>query len=122
MLGERVLLTLRTYWRAFRPTGELLFPGRRPGTVLSPEPVRRALKKAATQAGIAKPVTPHVLRHTFATHLLELGADLRVIQRLLGHKSIRTTTRYTRVSRTLVGRTKSPVDELGTGKAKEALG
>jgi site-specific recombinase XerD len=122
MLSSRVLFGLRTYWRAVRPQGRYLFPGRKPGTVISPDPVRKALKKAAHSAGITKPVTPHLLRHTFATHLLELGTDLRVIQRLLGHESIRTTTRYTRVSKTLVGRTKSPVDELGTDKATTALG
>jgi site-specific recombinase XerD len=72
--------------------------------------VRKNLHAAAATVGIAKRVTPHVLRHTFATHLLELGTDLRVIQMLLGHQSIRTTIRYTRVTPRLLAGTKSPID------------
>lgn len=122
MLSARVLMALRTYWRATRPTGPELFPGARPATVVSHEAVRKALRRAAQQCKIHKRVTPHVLRHSFATHLLELGTDLRVIQALLGHRSIRTTVRYTRVSQAHVGRTQSPVDTLGTAKAKAKLG
>jgi site-specific recombinase XerD len=122
MLGERVLLTLRTYWRATRPPGPALFPGMRPGTCVSEQALRNALKRAARQCKLDKRVTPHVLRHSFATHLLELGTDLRVIQALLGHSSILTTVRYTRVSSAVVGRTTSPVDVLGTEEAKNKLG
>lgn len=122
MLGERVLLTLRTYWRATKPAGPALFPGVRPGTCVSESAIRHALKRAATYCKLDKRVTLHVLRHSFATHLLELGTDVRVIQVLLGHSSITTTVRYTRVSSALVGRTKSPVDVLGTEGAKEKLG
>jgi site-specific recombinase XerD len=80
---------------------------------VTPEPIRAALREAVVQAGITKHVTPHILRHTFATHLLENGEDIRIIQVLLGHGSIRTTTRYTQVSQRHIGRTKSPLDRLG---------
>jgi integrase/recombinase XerD len=122
MLSARVLVALRTYWRATRPTGPELFPGARPATVVSHEAVRKALRRAAQDCKSHKRVTPHVLRHSFATHLLELGTDVRVIQALLGHRSLRPTVRYTRVSQAHVGRTQSPVDTLGTAKAKNKLG
>jgi integrase/recombinase XerD len=126
-LPERVLCTLRRYWvaekrqvpkdpkeRQSRP----LFAGQQPGTCVSASAVRDNLHKAARKAGITKSVTPHVLRHSFGTHLLELGTDLRVIQMLLGHASIRTTVRYTRVTDKHLARTQRPVDALGTPKAK----
>jgi site-specific recombinase XerD len=122
MLSSRVLLALRTYWRATRPEGPKLFPGQKPGSTISHEAVRKALRRAASQCKLHKPVTPHILRHSFATHLLELGTDVRVIQVLLGHKSIRTTARYAQVSRAHVGRTRSPADTLGTAEAKDKLG
>jgi site-specific recombinase XerD len=113
MLSPRLLDGLRAYWKHVRPQGPALFPGAKPNTCISPEAVRRALRSAAKTAGLSKHVTPHVLRHTFATHLLEGGTDLRVIQVLLGHASIRTTTRYTQVSQAHIGRTPSPLDRLG---------
>jgi len=99
VLPERLLLCLREYWRATRPYGEYLFAAKRPDRHLSPDMVRRSLKDAASRVGLTKNVTPHVLRHAFATHLLENGTDIRVIQVLLGHSSIRSTARYTRVSK-----------------------
>lgn len=122
MLGSRVLFALRTYWRSTRPEGPFLFPGHKPGSVVSHEAVRKALRRAAEHCKILKRVTPHVLRHSFATHLLELGADIRVIQALLGHQSIRTTVRYTHVSQAHLARTQSPADTLGTADAKKKLG
>jgi integrase/recombinase XerD len=121
-LPERVLFTLRQYWKAERPKGPQLFPGKEDGRGISPDAVRSHLHKAAEKLGLQKRVTPHVLRHSFATHLLELGTDIRVIQMLLGHSSIRTTLRYTRVTRQHVARVQSPVDVLGTDRAKTALG
>lgn len=122
MLSPRVLLALRAYWRATRPTGSKLFPGQTPGSSISHGAVRQALRQAAQQCNLHKRVTPHILRHSFATHLLELGTDVRVIQVLLGHKSIRTTARYAQVSQAHVGRTRSPLDTLGTAEAKDKLG
>jgi len=109
-LPERVHFTLREYWKAERPKGPQLFPGREAGRCVSHAAVRANLKAAAEKARITKRVTPHVMRHSFATHLLELGTDIRVIQMLLGHRSIRTTLRYTRVTVRLIAGTTSPID------------
>jgi len=115
MLPETLLLCLREYWRQTKPgKGETwLFPGRTPGKPISPDSVRIAMKKAAREAKITKRATPHIMRHSFATHLMETGTDIRTIQELLGHNSIRTTQRYTHVSRAHICRTKSPLDRLG---------
>lgn len=121
-LPERVLFTLRRYWATARPAGPQLFPGKTPGRGISPDAVRHHLHVAADKVGLQKRVTPHVLRHSFATHLLELGTDIRVIQMLLGHSSIRTTLRYARVTHPHVARVQSPVDVLDSPKAKKALG
>lgn len=121
-LPERVLFMLRRYWVAARPRGAELFPGKEPGSTISVDAVRHHLHAAAHKAGLQKCVTPHVLRHSFATHLLELGTDIRVIQMLLGHSNIATTLRYARVTPGLVARVQSPIDLLGTPRAKKALG
>jgi site-specific recombinase XerD len=102
---------LRRYWAQMRPPTPYLFVNDRGGTPFGPT-VRRALKKAAQRAGITKRVTPHALRHSFATHLLEEGADIRVVGALLGHASLSTTTRYARVTEKLVREAPSPLDLL----------
>jgi integrase/recombinase XerD len=117
MLADSLLHGLREYWRLVRPTGPYLFPGHG-RDVISRTAVRRALHKAVAIAKIKKRVTPHTLRHSFATHLLEAGESVRVIQALLGHSSIRTTTRYTRVSAAQIARTQSPLDRLPTGRGR----
>jgi len=119
MLGDRLLEALRIWWRVERPAREgYLFPGAIAGKHVSPDAVRAALGRATVAAGLEKRTYPHLLRHSFATHLLESGTDIRVIQKLLGHGSIRTTERYTHVSTAHVGRTKSPLDRLGTEEGK----
>jgi site-specific recombinase XerD len=122
MLSTRLLTALRTYWRVARPPGPALFPGRRVGTTVSASSVRNALQRAGELCQLAKRVTPHVLRHSFATHLLELGTDVRVIQVLLGHARLSSTMVYTQVSRTLIARVESPLDALGSTEARSALG
>ena len=112
---------LQHYCWAARPTG-YLFPGRSPRGHVSVSQVQRACKEAQLAAGIDKEVSPHTFRHSFATHLLEAGTDLRVIQALLGHSSPQTTALYTRVSTKLIGRTQSPLDLLspsGKGQVQE---
>lgn len=110
---SRVLLeALRSYARSYRPTG-WLFPGRDPGKPLSASTIQHALKAARDRARIAKPATAHVLRHSYATHLLEAGTDLRMIQQLLGHRSLSTTQIYTHVTAARAQETRSPLDALG---------
>lgn len=121
MLADRLLRTLRSYWVKVRPEGGWLFPGRKKGTHLHSSAVNWALKEAVKKAKLKKRVTAHTLRHSFGTHLLELGTDIRIIQVLLGHASIRTTARYTQVSAKHIAMVKSPLDVLGTSKAA-ALG
>ncbi len=115
MLSPRLLTILRAYWSLERPPAPWLFASNTGEGHLSPTTARHALGRAAAKAGIGKKVTPHVLRHSFATHLLEGGTDLRVIQVLLGHGSIKSTTRYARVSTELITKTKSPIERLKTG-------
>ncbi len=118
LLSPQLLRTLRLYWRVERPEIGYLFPGQRSGKTLSPSTVRQTLRRAASRCGITKRVTPHVLRHCFGAHMLELGTDIRVLQALLGHRSIRTTQLYVQVSTQLIARTKSPLDVLGTPEGK----
>ncbi len=116
VLSTKLLAYLRGYWKLARK-GEWLFDGNTPDGHAHPETVRRVFRRALIDAGVHKPVTPHVLRHSFATHLLECGTDITVIQALLGHASANTTKIYTHVSLDLIGRTQSPLDVLGTPKA-----
>ncbi|HEX3854392.1 MAG TPA: site-specific integrase [Polyangiaceae bacterium] len=111
MLSARLLAILRAYWRHERPAMPYLFTGRA-GRPLSVDVARDALRLAAARAGLDGKVRPHVLRHSFATHLLDSGTDLSVIQLLLGHESIDTTMRYLRVSTARLSKTRSPLDRL----------
>ena len=101
------------YYRWKRPT-DWLFPGKERGQPLSRETVFETCKKAARRAGIAKSVHPHSLRHAFATHLLDDGATLIVIQALLGHANLKTTARYLHVSDAALRATRSPIEMLGS--------
>jgi integrase/recombinase XerD len=121
VLPERLLDELRNYWRNARPQGEWLFPGGMTTGHASPETTRRVFHKAVAAANITKKVTPHSLRHSFATHLIDIGIDVTTVQALLGHKSIRTTVLYTHASVERIARTKSPLDVLGTS-AGQILG
>ena len=118
MLSQRLLELLRAYFRQVRPGRDYLFPGQQPGTHISADSVRKVLHQAITDCGIGKRVTPHVLRHCCATHLLDAGTDIRTIQAILGHNSIRTTQIYTQVSPEHIRRVKSPLDLLGTPEGK----
>jgi len=110
ILSQSILNELRKYYLKYRPK-ELLFEGPR-GNKYSDTSVRKIVKRAAEKARIRKNVSPHTLRHSFATHLLEDGTDLRYIQNLLGHNSSKTTEIYTHVATNIVKGIKSPLDTL----------
>lgn len=110
-LPEKIVALLRDYYVAFRPV-HWLFEGQQRGTRYSEQSLASVLKQAVARAGIRKPVTLHWLRHSYATHLLESGTDLRYIQELLGHKSSRTTEIYTHVSTRNLQQIKSPFEDL----------
>jgi site-specific recombinase XerD len=114
LLSPRLLEVLRFWWRSSKPKGldSCVFPAWRAGHHLNAATLQRACQDAVKQAGLTKRVTPHSMRHAFATHLLENGTDIRVIQALLGHTRIETTARYTQVSPLLISQIKSPLDQL----------
>lgn len=109
LLSERALAAVREYIAEYHPR-TWLFPGPRPSRHLAARTAQRIVEKARSRARISTPATPHTLRHSFATHLLEAGTDLRHIQELLGHESTRTTEIYTHVSRRDLARIRSPLD------------
>jgi integrase/recombinase XerD len=111
MLSPRLLEILRAYWKAARP-GDFLFPGAGPDRPLTTGSVRKVCCRARRAAGLGKQVTVRALRHSFATHLLESGTDLRTIQVLLGHRSFSTTARYVHVATAALAATRSPFDRL----------
>ena len=117
MMSPRVLEALRAYWRAFRPKAPRLFPGRGSEVAdphLTRMAVHKVLAKVARAAGITKTVSPHTLRHSFATHLLETGADVRTVQVLLGHARIESTTAYLHLTMAGLRQVPSPIDLIGT--------
>lgn len=111
-LSDKLIEILRSWWRLRRPT-TWLFPSEHGGDRhVSTRTVGRAVAVAAQRAGIRKHVTPHVLRHSFATHLVEAGTNIHIVQNLLGHARLDTTRIYTHVSRQVITATKSPLDLL----------
>ena len=119
MLSPQLLELLRDWWRAARPQ-VWLFPGQNPINPMTPRQLNRAVTAAKDLAGIAKRVSPHTLRHSFATHLLEQGVDIRVIQVLLGHAKLETTALYTRVAVNTVRDIKSPLERLRVNLASRS--
>jgi len=111
MLSPKLLEILRAYWKMYRPK-EWLFPGDRAHQPITRDAVGQACAKAHALSGLSKPVTPHSLRHAFAVHLLEAGADIRTIQLLLGHRSLATTAHYLRIATNRVCATSSPLELL----------
>lgn len=111
MLSPQLLDLLRDWWRIARPK-VWLFPGRDRISPLTTRQFNRAVHAAAHMAEISKRVTPHTLRHSFATHLLEQNIDIRVIQVLLGHAKLETTSLYTRVATNTIRTVMSPLDRL----------
>jgi integrase/recombinase XerD len=118
MLSARLLEILREWWQVDKPK-HWLFPGDFPGEHISVSAVQQACQKAHRICRISKPITPHSLRHAFAVHLLESGADVRTIQLLLGHRSLATTARYLRIATSKVCSTTSPLDLLPRPVAPE---
>jgi site-specific recombinase XerD len=120
MLSPEVLALLRQWWKVrpsrddagVPPEQRWLFPGRNPGRPLTTRQLNRLFHETADAAGIRKPVTLHSLRHSFATHLLERGTDIRVIQALLGHSKLEATARYTQVATGMISTVESPLDLL----------
>jgi integrase/recombinase XerD len=111
MLSPELLEILRVYWRWRKPK-EWLFQGKRPGEPLKANAVRVVCQKPRKQEGIRKPLSPHVLRHSFASHLLDAGTDLGSIQLLLGHRHLETTSRYLHVFEARLHARASPLDDL----------
>ena len=124
MLSPRLLTLLREYWianrrrKVYQPS-PWLFPGNVPGQPITDGAVYEACEEACRAAGLEKHVTVHTLRHTFATHLLESGTDLRTIQILLGHRSLNTTARYLHVATAALQSTRSPLDRLNLPSEEE---
>jgi site-specific recombinase XerD len=117
MLSPDLLVLLRAWWQEGRQQGVMrpggwLFPGLDPARSISTRQLSRVVEAAAEAAGLTKHVSPHTLRHSFATHLLEDGVDIRVIQVLLGHAKLDNTALYTRVATKTVRTVTSPLDKI----------
>jgi site-specific recombinase XerD len=111
LLADAAIAAVELYLNGKRP-GTWLFPGNQPSRHLSPRTVQKVVESARLRARIDKRFSVHALRHSFATHLLEAGTDLRFIQELLGHENPRTTQLYTHVSTRSLGQIRSPLDAL----------
>ena len=111
ILSQTALECLRQYWRQYRPK-EWLFEGQKEGTHIGISSIRQIFLEAKERAGITKPASPHTLRHSFATHLIEAGTSLHHVQLLLGHRSPTTTTVYLHVSRMNLAQVASPLDSI----------
>jgi len=111
ILSQTALECLRQYWRAYRPK-EWLFEGQKEGTHICLSSIQQIFVEAKERAGITKPASPHTLRHSFATHLIEAGTSLHHVQLLLGHRSPTTTTVYLHVSRMNLAQVTSPLDSI----------
>jgi len=120
MLSEQLLTILRDYYKRTHPPVTCLFPGQDGEHPVTARTVQRACRDAADAAGLSKSVTVHTLRHCFATHLLEQGVDIRVIQDLLGHRHINSTTRYARVALNTIRQIQSPLELLNIEEAAPA--
>ncbi len=120
MLSAQLLGILRTYWRLARPT-DWLFPGRDESRPIDVQVLHSACRSACAAAGLGKRVTVHTLRHSFATHLLENGTDIRIIQVLLGHNNLSSTARYTQVSSGLIGQDGEPARSAAAGGGAAGL-
>ncbi len=114
MLSPVLLDILRAYFDKVRPPKPYLFQGKVAGKPVPVAGVQTALRMALQRSGVSKRITPHTLRHAFATHSLEAGTDLRVIQTLLGHANIRTTVRYVHVSTQTISKAQSPLDAIAS--------
>jgi integrase/recombinase XerD len=117
-LPPPALDALRAYWKEDRPKGPMLFPGRGGRETLTREAVQQVVSRAARKAGISHRVYPHLLRHAFATHMLELGGDIRTVQILLGHRSLQSTARYTHLTEARLASLRSPLEVLDTEEGK----
>jgi integrase/recombinase XerD len=120
MLSPRLLALLRHDWKRFRPQ-TWLFPGADLAHPITRDGVWFICRQAGKAAQLTKPIHPHLLRHAFATHLLEAGVDLRRIQLLLGHASLRSTSLYLHVAPMAAQETTSPLDTLELPTALDAL-
>lgn len=116
-LSEMILEMLRDYYKEYKPK-QWLFESP-DGGQYSQSSIRAVIRQAKARSGLKKPITPHILRHSYATHLLEGGTDLRYIQTLLGHRSSKTTEIYTHVSKRVISQIKSPLDDLNLKKKEK---
>ncbi len=114
MLSTQLLAILRKYWKRERPSG-WMFPGQNKDRPITTRQLQRVFRKAANISRLDRAVTVHTLRHCFATHLLEHGTDIRIIQDLLGHRHLTTTARYAKVALKTIRNVQSPLDALDLG-------